>query len=163
MTSPAAVLDEMDPYDPATTKTDALAQKVKELIERTTMAAQTNAEKSSKAIEEETNEITETDIPTAESSTIPKPSFRAISLTRQIHTGPPVAKSTPMNPNTRPAPLFPIWIISLRKLKLRNQLDLILLNPRRTYWRLSCLILTNTCLLTNTWTPKSIEKAYHPT
>ena len=38
-----SVLDEMDPYDPAITKPDALAQKVKELIERTAAAAQTNA------------------------------------------------------------------------------------------------------------------------
>ena len=102
-----SVLDEMDPYDPATTKTDVLAQKVKDLIESTAAAAQTNAEQTSKATEEGTSEATNTDIPTAESSTIQNPPFRAISLTPQIQTGPPAAKSTPLQSNTRAAPQFP--------------------------------------------------------
>ena len=57
-----SVLDELDPYDPATTKTDALAQKVKDLIESTAAAAQTNAEQTSKAMEEGTSEASTTDI-----------------------------------------------------------------------------------------------------
>ena len=102
-----SVLDEMDPYDPATTRTDALAQRVKELIERTSAEAQKPAVEAVHTAEEETTEAPHTNEMIVETSRIPDPPLRAISLTPQIKTGPPIAKSTPLNPNTKPAPRFP--------------------------------------------------------